>query len=229
MTIEAEEFLTKRGIRFLKAPNGQIVVLNLDLTGDSFTRFPDMSKVVVRDEIRCYKCPNLISLEGMPPIAGRGYYLRECPKLTSLKGMPMDVERFSCVSCTGITSLKDGPASVRGWFSCVGCSITSLEGAPAFVGEGFDCFDNRKLVSLEGAPASVGTFFKCYYCPLESLEYAPKSFQELQSPFGTFGSPDKIPKHLLVSPVVRSIQRITTHGITRAIPSAKPLKLGRQP
>ena len=97
-----------------------------------------------------------------------------------------------------LTSLEGAPHSVGRGFYCYNNSLKSLKGAPATVGGEFWC-DVNQLSFLSHAPASVGSSFHCNDNPLVSLEGAPKSFKQIKSDFGTFGSWQDIPEHLRVA------------------------------
>ena len=126
--INAERFLTERGIQYSRQADGSLFVPNdIDLSNQGLTALPDLSMVDVGREFYCDK-NQLTDLTGAPRSVQGAF---NCSKnaLTSLTGAPQGCLEFDC-SHNQLTSLKGAPEQLSSFF-CEGNKLTSLEHAPA--------------------------------------------------------------------------------------------------
>ena len=174
---EAEAFLRKEDIKYEHRDDGTIFVPgNINLSGRSLTKLPDLSNVDVSGAFWCHN-----------------------NQLTSLAGAPQNTGRSFLCNNNQLTSLAGAPQSVGSDFSCYNNQLSSLAGAPQSVGGYFSC-SNNQLTSLVGAPQTIGGNFWCDNNQLPDLYAAPHTFKELKSDFGIFTSWDEIPDDVKMSP-----------------------------
>jgi hypothetical protein len=128
-TTEAQEFLRRLGVPFVKLEDGRLDVRgNLDISRKGLRRLPDLSNVIVRWDFDCSNNP-LENLMGAPSYIGKNCDVSNCG-LKTLEGTLHTVgERFDC-SNNQLSDLIGGPRKVGGQYWASYNLLTTFYGLP---------------------------------------------------------------------------------------------------
>ncbi len=172
-TMEAMAFLDKDKIPYETHSSGLIVRETIDLSNRDLKNLPDLRCVLImKGDFRC-----------------------DNNELTSLFGSPRGISSgsFYCHD-NKLTSLEYGPENVHDGYYCNDNDLETLKGAAPRV-KGFDCRCNPRLTSLMDGPERALSF-DCRGVALKDLSGCPRSFETLESNFGTFDCFADIPLKL---------------------------------